>query len=316
MFNCKLCNKNYKTLLSLSKHLTNKHKYQGGLLQYYVDFENFKIPKCKYCDNKAKHYNGIIFRKTCGDKKCFIKSCEDRKIDDKTKSKISKSMIKIHKKGNHPGWTFINKDPNRRSYPEKWFIKNVLEEYELYSKYTIKEKLPFHKYFLDFAILDLKVDIEIDGQQHFIDEKSIEHDNKRDDFLLKNGWKVYRITWLELKNNPKIVINNFLSWLVSDKNYRKYEIEEILKLLKKRKTNVSKKQYISNRKDIYNDKIKKLILIIEKSDIDFSKQGWVKKVSVLLNISENKGGWWIKKNMTDFYNKQCWKRKSSRSSTD
>lgn len=313
MFICKFCEKEYESLLSLSKHLVNNHKYQGGLLQYYVDYENFKIPKCKYCDKEAKYYNGLIFRKTCGDKRCIIKSCEDRKIDNKTKSKISESMFKVHKEGNHPGWSFINKDSNRRSYPEKWFIKNVLEKHKLYSKYVIKEKFPFHKYFLDFAIIDLKVDIEIDGQQHFIDEKSIEHDRKRDEFLLKNDWKVYRITWLELKNSPKI-IDNLLNWLNDGDKYRKYNVEEVLKLLKKR--NVSKKQYISNRRNNYNENSKKLVLKIEKSDIDFSKQGWVKKVSKLLNISENKGGWWMKRNMIDFYIEKCWKRKSSRSSTD
>lgn len=114
------------------------------------------------------------------------------------------------------GWSFINKDINKRSYPEKWFIKNVLEKYDLYSKYTIKEKLPFGKYFLDFAILNMKIDIEIDGSQHFTKE-SIEHDKMRDDFLLKNEWKVYRIAWIELINDSNSVIENFIIWLNENK---------------------------------------------------------------------------------------------------
>ena len=35
---------------------------------------------------------------------------------------------------------------------------------------------------------------------------------------------------------------------------------------------------------------------------------WVKGVSKILGISENKGGWRMKRNMLDFYNEKCWKR--------
>ena len=49
-------------------------------------------------------------------------------------------------------------------------------------------------YFLDFAFIDIKTDVEIDGQQHFRTKKCINHDIERDNFLLNNNWKVYRIT--------------------------------------------------------------------------------------------------------------------------
>ena len=49
---------------------------------------------------------------------------------------------------------------------------------------------------------------------------------------------------------------------------------------------------------------------IINSNIDFSKEGWVKKVSKIIGISENKGSKWMKRNMTEFYVNYCWKRKS------
>lgn len=309
-FNCKICGKGYPLLLSLSKHLTNKHKYKGGLIQYYVDYEKFKIPKCIYCDCDAKREEGLKFIKTCGNKTCVTKLKKTKFHTEESKMKIRNKMIAAYKSGKQTGWAFINKDINRRSYPEKWFIKNVIEKYNLNSKYTIKEKFSFGKYFLDFAIIDMKIDLEIDGQQHFRTDEAIEHDKERDKFVSDNDWKVYRIAWIELKNDREIVIKNFLEWLDSnDKECRKYDVNFLLKTLKKTKYD-SQKDYFLNRKERYNLRQIPLIKKIISSDIDFSKEGWGKKVSIIVGISENKGSVWMKRNMNDFFINKCWKRKS------
>lgn len=49
--------------------------------------------------------------------------------------------------------------------------------------------------FLDFAWINKKKCIEIDGQQHQTDEKRKESDIKKDDLLKQNGWKVLRLSW-------------------------------------------------------------------------------------------------------------------------
>ena len=49
--------------------------------------------------------------------------------------------------------------------------------------------------------------------------------------------------------------------------------------------------------------------IIQNSNIDFSKFGWVKEISVLFGIAENKAGKYIKRHFPDFY-KTCYRRKS------
>lgn len=51
--------------------------------------------------------------------------------------------------------------------------------------------------------------------------------------------------------------------------------------------------------------------IIINSNIDFSKFGWVEKLSALFNISPNKAGVYVKQHFPDFYNERCFKRRTS-----
>lgn len=48
---------------------------------------------------------------------------------------------------------------------------------------------------------------------------------------------------------------------------------------------------------------------IQSSDIDFSKFGWVKKVSKLFGIAENSAGTYIKEHFPEFYEEKCFKQK-------
>lgn len=47
---------------------------------------------------------------------------------------------------------------------------------------------------------------------------------------------------------------------------------------------------------------------IVKSDIDFSKFGWVKELSELWHIASNKAGKYVKEHYPDFYKEKCFKR--------
>jgi very-short-patch-repair endonuclease len=145
-----------------------------------------------------------------------------KKLSKKHKEKISDSLKKCHKEKRHNGWSFINSDKNRESYPEKFF-KKYLNNLGLMEKYKVEEKLSFSKYFLDFAFVDLKLDVEIDGSQHYRDAKSIIHDIKRNKFLNKCGWKVYRIKWKNLFNNTEIELKKFEDYLNNyENNYNVY----------------------------------------------------------------------------------------------
>lgn len=147
----------------------------------------------------------------------------------------SEKMKENFREGKIKGWS-INTDKNRRSYPEKFFIE-VMKNNGLFERFQIEEKFSYGKYFIDFLFIDLKLVVEIDGEQHFRDEKSIEHDITRDNYFISEGFKVYRIRWKNLFNNTKSEINEFLTFLndISNQNYRKYSIENCTYQTKKKR---------------------------------------------------------------------------------
>ena len=69
--------------------------------------------------------------------------------------------------------------------------------------------------------------------------------------------------------------------------------------------NISKSFYIN-----YKKKNKPLINLIKNSNINFSKFGWVKQVAKLINKHPQKINAWMKKYMKDFYENNCYKRKT------
>ena len=54
-------------------------------------------------------------------------------------------------------------------------------------------------YILDFAIPDLKIDIECDGEQYH--KKYNPRDRKRNGFLKKHGWTILRFKGKEIRSN-------------------------------------------------------------------------------------------------------------------
>jgi len=70
------------------------------------------------------------------------------------------------------------------------------------SEFPIRSK---HGYILDFAIPDLKIDIECDGSNWHI--KGNSRDNKRNWVLRNKGWIVIRFTEEEIKTNIQSCIS-------------------------------------------------------------------------------------------------------------
>ena len=106
---------------------------------------------------------------------------------EETKKQISKSM-KIICKGKSIWKTQIEK---RKSYAENYFDKLFPQLEQNYHVLT---------YYLDLAEPSKKLYIEIDGEQHYTDSKVIEHDKKRTEELLNEGWIcLKRIRWSDFK---------------------------------------------------------------------------------------------------------------------
>lgn len=108
-------------------------------------------------------------------------------------------MKKAHAEGraHNIGESRWNNEP---SYPEKWFMKVVQNEFE--DKDFIRE-YPFHRFALDFAWVHKKKCIEIDGEQHGRFEEYKQRDRVKDSCLREEGWEVLRLPWKDVFNNPK-----------------------------------------------------------------------------------------------------------------
>lgn len=119
------------------------------------------------------------------------------------KEKISEKLKIAHAEGRSPN-IGENRRNHKPSYPES-FIMNVIDN-EIQNKNYVRE-LRFYRYSLDFAWINEKKCIEIDGEQHQRDFKQKERDIKKDELLKENGWKELRICWKDMFNNTKEYIN-------------------------------------------------------------------------------------------------------------
>ena len=113
---------------------------------------------------------------------------------DETKLKISKSRIQYLIDNPDMVPYKLNHYTNGRSYPEQYW-KEILDKHNI----SYQEQYPISYYQLDFAILDKKIDLEIDGDQHYLDAKIVESDKRRTQFLESIGWQVIRIKWSDFK---------------------------------------------------------------------------------------------------------------------
>ena len=164
-------------------------------------------------------------------------------------------------------------------------------------------------YSIDFAWIYKKIAIEIDGDQHYRFTEYKERDIRKDRYLHDNGWKVLRIKWKDFYNNPKRYIqycNNFI-------NNENFTIDEPnitidYEALKRTLNNetISKQNY--DKHVNINLKIDQ----IRNSNINFNKHGWVSEVSTILDITPQKVTQWMRKNMYEFWNENCFKRKGTK----
>ena len=122
----------------------------------------------------------------------IIGSFTGKTHNEETKKKISKKRIEYLNKNPDKVPYVLNHYSKGKSYPERYFedlFKN--ENINVTPSYRIG------LYELDFAIVDKKIDIEIDGSQHYNDKRIVESDIRRTRYLNDLGWSVIRINWAE-----------------------------------------------------------------------------------------------------------------------
>ena len=118
----------------------------------------------------------------------------DRKHTQQTKDKISKARLKYLAENPDKVPYKLNHYSKGPSYPERYW-KKVFDKLRI--EYV--EQYRIHTYQLDFALVEEKIDIEIDGEQHYQDERIVKSDKRRNEYLEGLGWKIIRIRWSEYK---------------------------------------------------------------------------------------------------------------------
>ena len=86
------------------------------------------------------------------------------------------------------------------SYPEEFFAKVIKNEF-IDQNYI--HEYPFGIYSLDFAWVDKKKCIEIDGDQHQRFQEYIERDKRKDEYIKDQKWQVLRIIWKDMFYDTK-----------------------------------------------------------------------------------------------------------------
>lgn len=157
--------------------------------------------KCEFCNTD------FIARFRKNQKFCSNKcSATFTHSNPEYRKKLRDSVQKRISNGTHNGWN----SRNIVSYPEKFFM-TVLNNNNI--SYQHNKKVG--KYFIDFAITEKMVALEIDGKQHLIEDRQ-KSDSLKDTFLKNNGWIVYRIPWKSINNDlgKKYILDEINKFLI------------------------------------------------------------------------------------------------------
>jgi very-short-patch-repair endonuclease len=109
-----------------------------------------------------------------------------------------------------------NNNPNLLSNSQKLRKNMTKEEKHLWYDFlknlsvTVKRQKVLGNYIVDFYCPSSKLVIELDGSQHY-DEKGIEYDLKRDEFLRSLGMKILRYSNSDVNNKFKSVCEDILN---------------------------------------------------------------------------------------------------------
>lgn len=197
---CKICNIQLKNKNSLAKHLII-HKLT--LVEYYVKYEDFTIPKCE-CGYNCKLRKGLVFAKTCGSSKC-VSDAHRRKHSDDSKLLISKKRKEWLKNN-------IDKHPWKRNNKFKSVPCEKLKSIFIENGILFEEELqPLNdRYFsIDIALIDKGIGIEINGNQHYNDDGKLKkYYKERKELIEEKGWKLYDIHY------SKVYDDKFVSDLI------------------------------------------------------------------------------------------------------
>lgn len=189
---CRYCNKQCKNLNSQKQHeirckenpdriataiIENFNAKHAGLTPWNKGLTKETDPRVLSSANSLKGH------------KCWL----GKHHSNESKEKISRSMKKFLSE-NPDKVPYLLNHSSKTSYPEQYFIDLFKSEL-----IDVQYHYQINKYQLDFCNVQKKIDIEVDGEQHFTDDRIYQSDRERDKFLKNLDWQIYRIRWSTYK---------------------------------------------------------------------------------------------------------------------
>lgn len=217
---CQYCNKQCKSLNSLHNHERlckfNPNRVKSSFVKHNKINKNdnyvWNKGLTKFSDDRVnKQSNTLKNKYKTGE---LVSPNKGRKYTESEKKHLSEVRKKYLME--HPEKVpYLINHHSKVSYPEKYF-KELFESDDFFK--DIKTEYRVGLYSLDFAIPELLIDIEIDGEQHYVDSKIIQHDQIRSNNLEQLGWFIYRIRWSKYSKLNKIEKQEVINGLKNNIN--------------------------------------------------------------------------------------------------
>ncbi len=222
---------------------------------------------------------------------------------------MAKQTEEARKKISEGRKRYLAENPDRHPWKKNNKFKSIpcekVKEFLKWKKISfIEEYQPLvdRGFSIDIAFPDIKIGIEINGNQHYNKDGSLKkYYQNRHDLIESTGWKLLELHYSIAFNLDKLEL------IIKDRENIKVDYSEYIAEQFKRKNKFQlEKEKKDKRKQKEIDSKKKALL---NSNIDFSKFGWVQKASEILQITPQKVNCWMKKNMKTFYESNCFHRK-------
>jgi len=276
MIQCDKCKRIFKTRRSYTRHKNSKYGCNPNKKKKKnIDFSDkiiLEIRK-KYIKGESQRRLNSIHNYTATQIKLAIKGIkrdlneavklshklypESYKHSEETKKKISKRRKEWLKKNrNKHNWRF-----NKESEPERilreW-MENELSCYTIIAEYTPKN---FERNFrLDFAVLEIKFDIEVNGNQHYNKDGSlVKYYKERQNYIESKGWKVINIPFDNILYNFENVKKELLELFEENKSFHFKRTKGFKEIKKQDKKDFLKEKSEKIKKLFFSNVIKKEI---------------------------------------------------------
>lgn len=176
---CVICEKIFETRKLLFEHNKEVHIRK--------DDQIWNKGLTKETDKRVKKArNTLVKRYKNGELVSHLKGKHWDEEHKKLFSEIRKKFLKEHPEK----VPYLLNHSSKMLYPERYFNFIIMAEH-----INAKFHLNIGKYQLDFYNENLKKYLEIDGESHYTDKKTIQIDKERTKFLTDIGWIGMRIRW-------------------------------------------------------------------------------------------------------------------------